>query len=267
MDLEIVDVSEGNTDDLIFVCSHGVLSDPKYATGIELKRKWVRKMIENVGVCAKMAYLENKPVGQILFQPETSNTADPSPREGVLYLHCIFVPFPEAQKKGVATALLESLLGDCRARPEKLGLKECRFVMTRAFDIRRFLSQPDFFKRKGFTNCPDGGPNDLYVLISGEYEPKPKVSYGTLEEDLNRAAVIFGSSCEFGHVFAMRAVELIREVAPDLPVTLINGEEQPEESRKRAGEWLIVNANPIKAWVGDTEAFKKEVSEALKGQP
>jgi GNAT superfamily N-acetyltransferase len=263
--IKIVDVNEGNIDDLIFVCSSKYLSDPKYAKGIELKRKWLLKTMKKVGVCAKIAYFDDRPVGQILFQPEDLDPSDPNPRKGVLYLHCIYVPFPEVQKKGVATALLNSLIEDCMRRPEKLGMKECKFIVTHAFDTGTFLSQGDFFRRKGFKNCPDGGPNDLYFPILGEYEPKQRVEYTPLEEDLNRAVIIFGTACQFGHVFATRAFELIKEVAPDLPIALINKDEQPEESKKRAGEWLIVNARPIRAWVGDTETFKNEVMKAIKG--
>ena len=265
MEIKIVDINRRNIDDLVLICSGKYLSDPNYATGIELKKKWLLKMLEKVGVCAKIAYLNDKPVGQILFQPENSNPADPYPREGVLYLHCIFVPVQEAQRKGVATALLESLIEDCKECPEKLGIKECRFIVTHAFDTGLFLSQADFYRKRGFKNCPDGGPNDLYLPILGEYEPKPKTEYKPSEEDLNRAIIIFGESCQFGHVFAMRAFELIKEVAPDLPIALIDEDEQPEESKRRAGEWLIVNARPIRAWVGDADAFKKAVVEALKG--
>ena len=66
-EIKVVDVSEENVEDLIFVCSHRFLSDPRYATGIELKKRWVRKTLKEVGVCAKVAYLDGKPVGQTMF--------------------------------------------------------------------------------------------------------------------------------------------------------------------------------------------------------
>lgn len=265
MNLKIVDLNEDNIDDLIYVCSYKWLSDPKHQKGIELKKKWLLKMIREFGVCAKIAYLDDRPVGQMMFGPETSDPTDPNAREGVLYLQCIFVPFPEAQRKGVATALLNSLIEDCRERPEKLGLSECKFIVTHAFDTGLYLSQADFFRKRGFKNCPDGEPNDLYLPISGEYEPKPKVRYEPLKEDANRAVIMYGSACQFGYVFAMRAYELIREVAPDLMISLTNVDERPEEARKRAGEWLIVNARPIRTWVGEEEEFKKAVLEAIRG--
>lgn len=265
--IQVVDVTEENIENLIFVCSHRFLSDPRYATGIELKKKWVRKTLREVGVCAKVAYLDGKPVGQIMFWPETSSPADPNPREGVLYLQCVFVPFPEAQRRGIATTLLDSLLEDCRESPGKLGMRECRFVVTHAFEVGGYYSQAEFFRRRGFKRCPDGGPNDLYCPIAGEYEPKPKPTYTPLEEDLGRAVVIFGTACQFGHVFAARAVELIKEVAPKLPILLINEDEFPEESKKRANKWLVVNGRPIDVCVGDAEAFKAAVREALERPP
>ncbi|RLG42196.1 MAG: hypothetical protein DRO05_01950, partial [Thermoproteota archaeon] len=207
--MKIVDLNEDNIDDLIYVCSHKWLSDPKHRKGIELKKKWLLKMIKEVGVCAKIAYLDDKPVGQVMFWPERSDPSDPYAREGVLCLQCIFVPFREAQRKGIATALLNSLIEDCKERPEKLGLSGCKFIVTQAFDTGLYLSQADFFRRRGFKNCPDGGPSDLYLLISGEYEPKPEVKYEPLEEDAKRAVIMYGSACQFGYVFAMRAYELI----------------------------------------------------------
>ena len=47
-EIKVVDVSEENVEDLIFVCSHRFLSDPRYATGIELKKRWVRKTLKEV---------------------------------------------------------------------------------------------------------------------------------------------------------------------------------------------------------------------------
>jgi hypothetical protein len=46
-------------------------------------------MLEKHGSVAKVAYFEEKPVGQILFYPEESNVANGSPRKGVLVTLCV----------------------------------------------------------------------------------------------------------------------------------------------------------------------------------
>jgi hypothetical protein len=61
----------------------------------------------------------------------------------------------------------------------------------------------------------------------------------------------------------VRIEELLNEIAPTLPVTTINSYERPEESTRRGGQKIIVNATPITANWREREAFIKKVKDAL----
>ena len=77
-------------------------------------------MLEKHGSVAKVAYFEEKPVGQILFYPEESNVANGSPRKGVLVTLCVYNPASSAQKHGIGTKLLQSLILDAKRKKNML---------------------------------------------------------------------------------------------------------------------------------------------------
>ena len=54
---------------------------------MELKRAWALGMLEKWGACAKLAYRESAPVGVIQYYPV--------PEQGVVRIHCIYVPEEE----------------------------------------------------------------------------------------------------------------------------------------------------------------------------
>lgn len=89
----------------------------------------------------------------------------------------------------------------------------------------------------------------------GDYDP--------LTEDRNKAIIFYGPICEFSYSFAKRVEELIKEVAPDIEIEMVNGWDKPEESIKRKNWWLIVNAKPILTFFMETEKFKEEVRQAI----
>ena len=70
-------------------------------------------------------------------------------------------------------------------------------------------------------------------------------------------------NCEYSIVFARRMKAAIHDVSPGYPVEFINLWSEPEESRRRGSNILIVNAVPITSNVGDVEGFKQEATAAL----
>jgi len=88
-----------------------------------------------------------------------------------------------------------------------------------------------------------------------EYEPLP--------EDRGRAVILHSPVCQFSYPFAKKMEEQIREVAPNIPIDLINEWEKPEEAIKRRNNVLIVNAKPIRTFFMDSMRFKEEVRIAL----
>jgi len=118
----------------------------------------------------------------------------------------------------------------------------------------------------GFTQPPaEESTNALYMPISGQYEPSPpEEKYAPLPEDRDKAIVFYGPTCQFSYPFALKVKKLIKEVAPDLPVEMINEWESPEEVIKRKNQWLVVNAKPIYTFFMAEEQFKNEVKQALE---
>jgi len=260
----IEDLQRSNLDDLIYVCSSKKLNDPIHMKGIAMKKAWLNKMLERYGPFAKIAYLNDKPVAQILFHPEEASPTSTLRRRGVIHLDCIYNPTPEARQLGVATKLLQSLVEDCQQGKGCLQGTPCRFIVARAFNTGEALSLSQFYARRGFKPSPTE-PNLMYLPISEPYQPEsPQGEYEPLPEDRGRAIVFYSPSCEFSYPFAFRIGELVKEVAPSVPVELVNEWENPEESIRRKGCTVLVNARPIKTFFMEKENFQREVKEALE---
>ncbi len=260
--VRIENLQNSNVEDLIYVCSSKRLSDSVHKQGISLKRNWLRGMLGKYGSCAKIAYYNDKPVAQILYYPEEAEVTKVVRREGVLVINCVYNPSSEAQKLGIGTRLLQSVIQDTKRRKTCLGNKPCKFILAKAFNTGEALPLPKFYSKNGFQSTKEG--NLLYFPVEGNYEPAPSLdSYEPLPEDENKAVIFYGPTCQFGYPFAKKIEEIIREVAPKIKVEIINEWERPEESIKRRNWWLIVNAKPIHTFFMDTEKFKEEIRQAV----
>jgi len=258
----IINLQELNVEDLIYVCSSKRLSDPAHQQGVKLKRIWLNSMLKKYGSCAKIAYYKDKPVAQMLYYPEQADVAKAFTRENVLVINCIYNPTPETQKLGIGTRLLQSLIQDAKKRKTCLGNSACKFLLAKAFNTGEFMPMPEFYKKNGF--LPTSEENLLYLPIEGSYEPAPQLgAYEPLVEDTDKAIVFYGPICQFGYPFAKKIEEIIREVAPDIRIEVINEWEKPDESIKRKNWWLIVNAKPIRTFFMETEKFKQEIKLAI----
>lgn len=253
----IENLQESNIEDLIYVCSSKKLNDPIHQQGIKLKRRWLHKMLEKYGSCAKIAYYNEKPVAQILYYPEEADITKAFRRENVLVINCVYNPTAEAQKLGIGTRLLNSVIGDARQRKTCIGDKPCKFILAKAFNTGELLPLPKFYKRKGFLPTPE--ENLLYLPIEGSYEPATSVGeYEPLPEDKNKAVIFYGPICQFSHQFAKRIEEIIKEVVPNIGIEMINEWEKPEEAIKHKNWWLVVNAKPIKPFSWKRKNLKRK---------
>jgi predicted GNAT family acetyltransferase len=260
--VRIENLQDSNLEDLIYVCSSKKLEDPIHQQGMSLKRKWLREMLEKYGSCAKIAYYDEKPVAQILYYPEEADVTRAVRREGVLVIYCTYNPTSEAQKLGIGGKLLHSVIQDAKQRKTCLGNKQCDFILAKAFNTGEALPLPEFYKRNGFLSASE--ENLLYFPVEGAYKPLPPLgSYEPLPEDKNRAIIFYGPTCQFGYPFAKRIEEIIREVAPNIKIDMIDEWEKPEESIKRKNWWLIVNAKPIQTFFMDTAKFKEEIKQVI----
>jgi len=261
-DIRIENLSDLNIDDLIHVCSSKRLNDPVHQQGIALKRQWLLTMLEKYGSCAKIGYYGDKPVAQVLYYPEKADMAKANTREDVLVISCIYNPASEAQKLGIGTMLLHSVVSDANRRRTCLGDRPCKFILAKAFNTGEFLPMPEFYKKNGFLPTDDAGL--LWLRLEGEYEPaKRPGEYKPLSEDANKAVIFYGPVCQFSFQFAKKIEEIIRETAPNIEIRMINEWENPEESAKRRNWWLVVNAKPIQTFFMDSAKFKQEIGQAV----
>lgn len=260
--IKIENLQKSNIEDLIYVCSSKRFNDPIHQQGIELKRKWLLEMLEKYGSIAKIGYFKERPAAQILYYPEEAEKTKSFKRTNILVINCIYNPTPEAQKLKIGTKLLQDVIENAKQRKTCLSNKPCKFILAKAFNTGEYLPLPDFYKRNGFLPTSEG--NLLYFPIEGSYEQtKPIGEYEPLPEDRDKAIIFYGPICQFGYPFAKRIEAIIKEVAPDIKIEMINEWEKPEESIKRKNCWLIVNAKPIKTFFMETEKFKKEIKQAV----
>ena len=263
--ISVREVTNENVDDLCRICvPPEKRTDHIFMTGIELKREWALGMLERWGTCAKLAYRGSTPVGMIQYYPV--------PEQGVVRIHCIYVPEEENWRKGIGTRLLSSLIEDVGEPKGWFGNEPAVALVTKTFPGEKPGQYPArlFFRRKGFVQVGDDPDLLYYPLRPGFVYQPPEArapAYIPQAEDKDRAVFIYGPSpCPFAYVFLKRAEQVVREVAPHLSVRWINATEEPDEVRKRGGvTGCIVNAVPIRSLVLDEGRFRAEVLEALKG--
>ncbi len=255
----VVDLRDDNLDDVFRVCSYEKLEDPLQQRGIGLKRRWLLEMMDKYGPVTKIAYPNERPVAQILFYPENAIPFIAEPRRDVVVLHCAYNPFPEAQGKGAITALVKSLVEDCRTGLRCLGGRRCRFITAVPFNTGEGIPLETFYAAKGFKRAP----NEMFVEVSAPYQPRSVEEYRPLPEDRGRAVTFYNPVCEWSYPFAVRVKELLNEVEPSLPVELIDEWRYPEESIKRGNHGLVVNATAIKSFLAQKDSFRREVEQAL----
>jgi len=258
--LTVKDIDESNIDDAFRVCSHGKLDKPLQMEGMELRRRWLRKMIRDYGTCVKVAYIDEKPVAQLQFYPEEAVPFVPRQREGVILLQCVYNPFEEARGKGASTSLVKSLIEECKTSPKFLKGRECLFMTAEPFNTGEDIPMERFYTMNGFEKM--GG--EMVYKIKGAYAPPTKPAWSPENKDRGTATILFNPTCEYSYTFATRVRDTIENLYSALPVELINQWEKPETSMRLANHWLVVNGTPIKSGLKESEAFTQEIRQAVE---
>ncbi|RLI20515.1 hypothetical protein DRO54_06090 [Candidatus Bathyarchaeota archaeon] len=256
---KIKDVHIEDVDSLINLCIPPERkNDESFIEGIELKRVWASKSLEQFGSIAKIAYLNSKPVGLIQYQPK--------PKEKLLEIKCIFVPNRQHHRRGIGKALLNALLEEAKKPKEFFGNEPPLALVTWAFHVPGYYPQNEFYLKMGFKKVREDDPFLLYYPLKEGYIYRPKEERFTpQEEDMGKALIFYDPSCPFCMYFAEQIKESISEVAPNLPIRMINMFEEPDEVEKRGRvPYCAVNGKPITAFFMDKENFQKEVREALR---
>jgi len=268
--VSIEDVSEENIDDVFKICSGDRAFAPNddSVLGIsrEIKRRWLLDMLEQYGPCAKITYLDGRPVAQIVFYPEEAIPYIADPRKDVVHLQCIYNPFPEAQRKGVGTTLMKALLDECRSGLSSLGGRPCSFLVTKPFPHEGDLPLGEFYEKYGFRQ----GSREMFLEIGGKYVERETRDYRPLAEDRGRIIVLYNPACEWGPYLAFKVEEIGHEIDPDLPVETFNIWESPEAFMRRplnrvTSGRVIANAKLLVGslfWT-DQNAFRQYLEKAL----
>ena len=257
--LVIKDVDFESIDDLVRLCiPQEKRGNPLYVRGMNVKKRWVTEVIRRFGSIAKLAYLDSKPVGLIQYQP--------NPEERVVMVDCIFVPEEANLRKGIGKALLKALIREMEKPKAAFNGGVPLALVTQTFEVPGRYSQRDFFERMGFKRVKEDNPFLLYYPLEKGYVYQPREKgFTPQEEDLGKALIFYAPSCPFSIIFSERIKESISEIAPDLPIRMVNTFEEPEEVEKRGQvPALVVNGKPIKAFFMDKENFQKEVKKALE---
>lgn len=259
--LTVRDINESSIEDAFRVCSFDKLTDSLQKKGIELRRRWIGRMLKEIGPCVKVAYLDDRPVAHLMFYPEPAVPFIAQPRKGAVLLRCVYNPFPEARGIGAARALIGSLIEDCRGGAPFLRGEICSFIAADAFNTGEGVPMEKLYEGSGFSRRGD----EMVLEVSGGYVEPKKNEYHALEEDRGRGIIFYNPTCEYSYPSATRVRSFLRSREPSLEVDLIDQWEQPVESLRRANRWLIVNARAIRSTWFERDSLTREVDDALHG--
>jgi GNAT superfamily N-acetyltransferase len=255
---KIREVEPEEVDSLIYLCIPQERRNvPTFVEGASIKRAWAKKSFQMFGGIAKMAYVDSKPVGLIQYQPK--------PEERLLEITCIFFPEAKNHRRGIGKALLNALIKDMEKPKPYFGNMPPLALVTWAFSIPGYYPQNMFYLKMGFKKAVESDPNLLYYPFKEGCVYQPKTGrFIPQAEDKGKALIFYDPSRPFCMYFAEQIKASIGEVAPSLPVRMINMFEEREEIQKRGQvPYCAVNGKPATAFFMDKENFQKEVKAVL----
>ena len=267
--MRVENISEENLEDIFKICSwnrtFAPRDDPILGKGRAIKKRLLLDMLDRHGPCAKIAYMDGKPVAQTLFIPEETIPYINDPREDVVFLQCIFSPFPESQRRGAAAALMKNLISECETGLSCLGGRPCSLMVTRPFAHEGDLSLSEFYGKYGFRQ----GTQEMFLEIKGSYTPRDVCEYQPLPEDIDKTVVVYNPLCEWGFYAAHKIQEFVKGLDPGFLVERFNIWKRPEEYMKRSNQMLtsarsIFNTREVGGFWADREAFLRNVKEILR---
>ena len=257
--LTIRNVNSENIDQLISLCiSPDKKDDPLFLKGMNVKKKWATQAIKRYGYIAKLAYLDSKPVGLVQYQPNSEGR--------LVEIGCIFVPEKENLRKGIGESLLGALIQEMKKPQQAFNNNVPLAFVTWAFQVPGRYPQHEFYQKMGFKKAKEDDPFLLYYPIKKGYVYRPKdKKFIPQKEDRGKAIIFYDPSCPFSIYFSEKIKESVREVAPDIPIRMVNKFEEIEEVKKRGQvPACAVNGKPIKTFFADKENFQKEVKGAIE---
>jgi GNAT superfamily N-acetyltransferase len=147
--IRVANINEENVEDALNVCTNPArLSDTSLLEGLEIRRKWLLGIYREMGSCAKIAYVADKPVGIIQYTPLHAIPYYNTRRRDVLYIHCMDVQ-EEFRNRGIGSALLEAVKSEMLTPNSMFKEQTCSMLATSARKHYGYI-QFGLFKAKGF---------------------------------------------------------------------------------------------------------------------
>ncbi len=263
--IRIEDVKKVNIFDLCFVCvPKEKREDEDFKRGIEEKRLWCIEMLEKYGSFAKIAYVNDEPVGMIQYRPFID--------ENVVNIDCIYVPDKKYWNKGIGKMLLNKLIEEM-GKPHRWFNKKPDALIAFTFPGHKEgqISASEFFRKCGFRMIDDN-PNHLYFALKEGYSYKMMArtlpEYKPSEDDKGKVLIFCGPNfCPVAFPVFLKPMEkYIREVDQKIPVYFVDISKEKDISEKRNAKYgdCVVNGRLIKTFVFDKSGFQNEAREALE---
>lgn len=266
--LNVRDFSLENIKDVFEICSNANRPDDVFTEeGRKARVEWLKNMLQDHGSCLKIAYLDERPVAQLLYYPEETMRFIHDPRKDVIHIQCIYNAFPESHGKGVGAALIKSLIDDAERGLSILGGRPASLIVAYPFSSDEGILLSDFYPKMGFKQ----GNDEYYYEIKGSYFPRRIPDYTPLPKDKDSIVIFYNPTCEFGNFYANHVNQLIRKNFPSVPISIFNVWDDYEEYLKRPSQSIvaarvIVNQQPVDDflfWV-DVEGWLEDIRDKLQ---
>lgn len=158
--MKIISINESNIDQEHICCA---ISDKKGETCVSSKKDWMKRQFKE-GLVFKRLDARGKVF--IEYIP-AENAWCPIIADGYIFINCLWVS-GQFKGQGYADKLLEECMNDAKQQAKK-GI-----VVLSSEKKRPFLSDPQYFKYKGFKTCDNAAPYyELLYLPFEESAPRP----------------------------------------------------------------------------------------------
>ena len=262
--LEVKNLTLENLDDVFIICAgvsttYNIPMDEFILEGIEIRRKWLKNMFKNYGTCTKVAYLDGKPVAQILYYPENAMKYMKNKRKNVVHIQCIVNPFQEAQGLGAGTALMNSLINECKQGLDILDGDKCSYLVSYPYLSAIGVSFSQFYSKMGFKL----GEDEYYYELYTKYTPRKKSKYTPLPEDKNKVILFYNPTCELGYYYVNQVKKVLENNFENLPIKIYNLWEDYEEYLKRPQQTVVAARATVNQQTVDDFLYWEDVNKWL----
>ena len=267
MELNVREIDPESFDDLLYICPVKHLSDPYIRKGITIKKRWFNAVYEKYGSPVRVCYVDDKPVSQVLYFPEYIAPYIGKPRPGVLWINCIYNPYPEYHRLGCGRRLIDSIIMDIRSNKTLFkDLNKCKFISTYPFDTGEFYPMTKFFMKMGFKTYDN--IEYFYEFEECSYSKLEKPKYESRPEDMSKAYIFYEPWCEYSYRFAILLEEKIKELCKEydvgLDIEILDAWLNPKEYTKMGWNILIVKSHIVRSFYG-TKEFEDELRSIIGG--